>query len=486
MKIPRTGNFLLPTALLVFTVLLSRSGFVNLPADGVQGAEMDKLFYYTVNTVLWLSLAYLFNVMLNAFIWGGLIRMKSGSVIGKTLQDFIAILVYLIFISVIFFAVYQVEYNSAILSILLLALFVGSILRPKILSLAGAKYLSAERAYNLGDWIDIINKSGKVVVSGEVYDISRKGVRIKTESNSINFIPNNIIENELIIRNYWGTNKETEFEVTFIIDYSVSVERAKRVLLAGAKQAIREKGLLKSPEPQVIVKNTVSNGIEYAVKYWIVPWEDISPGAAKDKIISIVISHLTKSGLSLAYPKTDIYYAEMPKRQTSIYSAEDRVQILAGVDLFNSFNNDELSTLSESLSIRMFEKGNRLIEQDKEGTSMFILIEGLLNVFVNSPSGDLIQVAQLSPGQFFGEISMLTGEQRSATVKASTDVLVFEIGKNDIAPILDGRMEIIEEISEVVAERHQINIGKLKEHEVKKEHLIGAMVNKIRHFFGIK
>lgn len=485
MKIPRTGNFLLPSALLIFTFLLSKSGFFNQPPTGAEGVLMDKLFYYVIHSILWFSLAYLINVIFNTFIWGGLIRLKSSSIVGKTLQDFIAVLIYLIFIAVIVFSVFDIEYSPVVLFLLLLALFIGSIVRPKILSLSGSKYLSSERAYNIGDWIELINRNGSTVAVGEVFDISRKGTRIKTETNSIILIPNHLIEEELIIKNYWGIKKETQFEVTLTLDFTVSVDRAKRILLAGAKQAILEKGLLQNPEPEVIVKGTVDKGIEYGVKYWIVPWEDISPETAKDKIITIVMTHLNKSGLTLAYPKTDVFYTEMPKRQTNIYALEDRVKILGEVDLFNSFTNDELLKLSESLDYKTFGKNAELIEQGKDGDSMFILVEGLLNVFVKSSGNDLIQVAQLSPGQFFGEVSMLTGEQRSATVIASTEVLVFEIGKKDIAPILDARKEIIEEISKVVSERHQINVGKLKEHELKKEHLVSAMVNKIKSFFGI-
>jgi CRP-like cAMP-binding protein/small-conductance mechanosensitive channel len=485
MKYPRFTDYLFPSLLFFAVLLLSQSGLFNYPSSDTKGAEMDKLFFYVINSSLWISLAFLINTALRVFVWGSLIKIKTGSIFGKTIQDFITVLIYTIAIGIIVTNVFFIEFNASMIFILLVLLFLGTIFHPKLVSLISTKYLSSEHPYNLNDWIEILSKDGKSVITGEVYDISRKGTRLKTESNSIVLIPNYLIESEYVIRNYWATNKKVEFEVEFVIDNAVTVERAKRILIAASKQAILQKGLLKIPEPQVHVKDVSHNGIVYSIKYWIIPWEDISPREAKDIIISIVLEHLSKSGINLAYKKLDVFTAEMPKRNMSIYSSKDRYRILNDIELFTSFTKEELKELSNNLEVCKVSRSDSLITQGEVGNSMFILLEGLLNVFVQTENGNNIQVGELHPGQFMGEVSLLTGEKRSASVIASTDSLVFELTKEALQPILEKRVELVDHLSKVISQRHDLNIELIKQHESNKFSKTELVIAKIKEFFGI-
>ena len=98
---------------------------------------------------------------------------------------------------------------------------------------------------------------------------------------------------------------------------------------------------------------------------------------------------------------------------------------------------------------------------------MFIIVEGLLNVFVGD-SERQVKVAQMLSGEFFGELSLLTGQARTATVIAATDVILYEISKENILPLLVQKPEIAEIISKVVAER-ELRTSKAYEHLAKKE-----------------
>ena len=66
-------------------------------------------------------------------------------------------------------------------------------------------------------------------------------------------------------------------------------------------------------------------------------------------------------------------------------------------------------------------------------------------------------VATLQPGSFFGEMSLLTGERRSATVRAATDCCGLELSKNAFVGIVAKHPEILERISEIIAQRQQEN-----------------------------
>ena len=122
---------------------------------------------------------------------------------------------------------------------------------------------------------------------------------------------------------------------------------------------------------------------------------------------------------------------------------------------------------------------------------MFIVAEGLVYVYVErADSGDAVQVNQLIPGEFFGEISLLTGELRTATVKAAVDSLVYEITKDDLELILDKRPEIAEHLTQVIA-RHRLRTVEalqnltVEQQEVEIQHFAAQLLHKMRHFFEV-
>ena len=92
---------------------------------------------------------------------------------------------------------------------------------------------------------------------------------------------------------------------------------------------------------------------------------------------------------------------------------------------------------------------------------------------------------------FFGEMSALTGEPRSALVVAATDALVFEITKTQIAALIRNRPELAEKIAEVVTERKLRNSqavakASLSTTMVKKKSLTAQLMSKMLSFFGLK
>ncbi|MCG8687825.1 MAG: hypothetical protein MI892_23310, partial [Desulfobacterales bacterium] len=84
--------------------------------------------------------------------------------------------------------------------------------------------------------------------------------------------------------------------------------RAKRILLAGAKAAMGQMGLLETPEPSVIVADIVNHDVEYKVRYWFTPWTDMAPGMAKDFVTASILEHLKKADIVPAYPRQDIFF----------------------------------------------------------------------------------------------------------------------------------------------------------------------------------
>jgi CRP-like cAMP-binding protein len=117
--------------------------------------------------------------------------------------------------------------------------------------------------------------------------------------------------------------------------------------------------------------------------------------------------------------------------------------------------------------------------------------EGLLYVYMTqAETGTLRKVAELSPGQFFGEIALLTGEPRSTTVQAETEALVYELTKEDMELVLAKRPELAERLTEIIAQ-HRLHDAEFmhqlpaEQQAVEVQHFAAQLLAKMRRFFTV-
>ena len=166
--------------------------------------------------------------------------------------------------------------------------------------------------------------------------------------------------------------------------------------------------------------------------------------------------------------------------------------LLDRVELFRGLTVAERSQLSGKMLERHFLEGSTIIKSGDPGDSMFVLCEGLLEVRMSLKAGlPDSRVANLQAGMFFGEMSALTGEPRSATIVAATEAMVFEISKEHIAPLLHSRRELAELIAQAVTSRKLLNselaakAGAMTM-TTKKSSITAQLVGKMLDFFGLK
>jgi CRP-like cAMP-binding protein len=137
-----------------------------------------------------------------------------------------------------------------------------------------------------------------------------------------------------------------------------------------------------------------------------------------------------------------------------------------------------------------FGKDEKLIRQGDIGDSMFILVEGQANV-VFERNGSSKLVASLSAGDCFGEMSLLTGEKRSATVVAHTDCEVVEIARPVLAKSLKQSPELLKELSQLLAKRQMENDGALAAEttetglKARETKIAAGFLDKLRSFFEL-
>jgi small-conductance mechanosensitive channel/CRP-like cAMP-binding protein len=481
-----------PFTILIFfasTALLNKDFLFQFSAEAI--SQSQKVLAYAIQIGIWLSAAHFINRFVNVVIWDGFVRNAIGTAIPRLLKDVLGIFLYIVAITGIVGFVFHQSVTAFWATSGVVGLVLGLALKNMILDVFTGLAINIDRPYKIGDWIEVHNVGADGYLRGKVLETNWRTTRLHTIDDSLVVLPNSVLGEKAVI-NFWGSGPTSRFETIYCLDFSIPPERALRVLLAAVKAVAGEKGILTEPAPRVLIGGTNAMGTEYIVLFWMKEWDiyDITLGGAKSLINQSVLAHLNHAGITPAYPKQDLYYAEMPARHLDSKSLEDRTKLLGNTELFQPLEHDELRQLAASMKQTHFKNGDKLIRQGDTGNSMFILSEGLLHVFINSNQngGHELKVGQIIPGQFFGEMSLLTGEMRSATIVAATDVIAHEITKNNIENLLSDREELFEMLSTVIAERkvrnsQQLAAASVEERIEQTQSMANQIMTKMKAFF---
>ncbi len=442
---------------------------------------LDTLLAFT-----WLGFASLLNRLIRVFLWENLgrkILQRSPPQLLIQLGNFI---VYLIVISLIISHVYEKSVGSFWAASGALGVVVGLALRNLIMDTFSGLALQMERPFKVGDWIRVYTRMGEF--TGRVEDTNWRATRLWKTDRSVIVIPNSTITTT-VMENLNGEDQVGRFELMFELDYKVPTEKAIRVLNAALIESIGDKGPLASPAPKVRLDSIGEYGMTYLARYYLDP-NKVSPSKARHTIYVNTCEHLKGAGLTLAFPKYDIFTARMPWRQQDWDYNKDRARLLAYIDLFKYLEPYELEFIANRAELLELKPNRNVIVQGEKGDSMYVVSEGLLDVYVEFPDTEKpVNVARLSPGAFFGEKSLLTGEPRSATIVSATPVVMCRISSECMRELIVAKPKLAETVSEAVALRDIHNREHYEELSLQERKKLVAdeaasFLNRMKQFFS--
>lgn len=205
--------------------------------------------------------------------------------------------------------------------------------------------------------------------------------------------------------------------------------------------------------------------------------------------------HLHRAGLKLPFPIREIYTHQVdPLSEADQHHVqiEQIVRALRQIELLAVLENAELHTLAEHVGARLYGRGEVLARQGDIGDTFFIIRSGRVRIDVDDILGDTmaaVTVNHLGPGDFFGELALLTGAARGATVTAVEDTEILLVARQDLAPLLQANPELPERLGAVLARRLEMNQAALATRTASDAptELLSrpTLVGRIRHLFGL-
>ncbi|WP_370338351.1 cyclic nucleotide-binding domain-containing protein [Parvularcula marina] len=432
-----------------------------------------------------LSVALVIDGIVRVFFWKGYLANVMGAKVPRLLPLTVSILIF----GAALFHILQNQLGFSLGGALaasgFLAVIIGFALRSVILDLFSGLAISIDRSYAVGDWISVTSRDFEEPVYGLVTEIDWRTTRLMLEDGR-SFIMPNSIGGVFTITNHSQPVGPKRLEVTIHLPHETPTERARKLLLGAAMKAIEgAEGLHASPAPSVLVTEVTTDGIEYQVRFYA-DIHRLSPSIARSILRTGLLEAV--AGNDLRIPPAQIELSDPRDRKPQSRASVDAEAAIRQTRLFGSvLNEDELASLAAAATRRHFSSSHPMIEEGAEGSSLFILLSGAAVVQRRNGHDTAHALATLSTGDVVGEMSLLTGETRTASVIARSDLEALEISKQALAPILKKRPELAEDLSALLAQRagEQADHDRLPTDDKAPAHAPAGIGARIRSFFSL-
>ncbi len=291
------------------------------------------------------------------------------------------------------------------------AVVIGFALQDTLGNAFAGLAIQMEKPFRVGHWIAVGSFEGRVA------EITWRATKLRTKTGNFVVVPNNIISKEAIT-NYSEPSAPTRLQVEVGASYLTPPGEVKAALEEAVANCRR---VLKTPAPDVLLVEFSSSAITYRVRFWIDDYE--RDERTRDEVRTAIYYALHRHAIEIPWPIQVQYERDEPTAEPAADQMVSRARRLARVGIFASLADAERERLAASARERLYGDGEAIVRQGQQGSSLFVVSSGRASVTVD-PGGEL---ATLGEGDYFGEMSLLTGEPRSATVSASGDCRVFEI-----------------------------------------------------------
>ena len=364
---------------------------------------------------------------------------------------------------------YQVPLTAALATSGLITAIIGLALQGNLSNVVSGIFLNLEKPFEKNDWITV---DGQL---GQVKNISWRTTNLVSIDNMEITIPNDKLAQATVIN---LARNDPNFSSGGFVTYDPIVvhprhnpENIMALLKDALAKAVPADKRSFFGYTDVWFGGAKDGGLEFWIAYDCL---DRALLFSQRSSIMMSINHvLTKAGVTMSVghilqtikPDASLLaiqdYSQDQRTYDKLYAPAHNVYLesqkpefwFRRVNLFKALNDEEFTLISSASDKRFFREGELIIKQGAQGSSMFLIAEGVVEVSLKNDSENEIIVGNLTIGEVFGEMSLLTGAPRVATAKAKRPVVLFEINKEIFSKILKNNDAVLESLSQILASR---------------------------------
>lgn len=371
------------------------------------------------------------------------LRERRGTTVSTIFRDVASVVIYFLIILAVLRLMLDINLASLIATSAVLTAILGLAFQDVLGSVISGLVLELEDPFGRNDWVQVGSVEGQVIETGW------RTTRIRTRVNQLVTVPNTYLARELVV-NYSRPDPRFGDTLKFEAAYEAPPHTVKQAVGA---VLTAEGAVLNQPPFEVRTNGYNESGIEYAIRYWIDDYGEIE--RIRNRIMTNLWYSLRRAGVRIPFPARDVFvYSDAP---SAALEKGDIAAAIEGVPWFRPLGEEGVRQLATRSRRRLFGDTESIVREGDEGNSFFIIEHGSVRVMLEQTDKKPgHQIAQLGRGDYFGEMSLLAGDRRTATVVAEGDVAVLEIGFEAFQEIVAADPAVLEPISQLAARRSDV------------------------------
>jgi len=354
-------------------------------------------------------------------------------------RDLATVVVYSVVVLAVLHAM-SVDVTALITTSAIVTAVIGLALQETLGNVFSGLSLQLQKPFEPGDW----NRFGSTL--GRVQGIGWRSTSLVTRALETLHVPNGVLARE-VVTNYRGTALGDELFVG--VSYATPPNVVKEVIV----EVLREcSDVVAMPPPVVQVVDYGDFAVKYRLRFWM---QDYSrQESVRDTIMTSVWYALRRNTIEIPFPIRDVYVRQAagPAIEPEVVQ-QQRLAALRAVDFLAEIDDDDLGILRSNLTDAVFGRGEIICREGDPGDAFFVLRRGDVEVVARGAGGQETHVADLAAPAFFGEMALLTGEPRAATVRAKADAEVLVVERQGFEELFKKRPNVAAAVSEVLARR---------------------------------
>jgi small-conductance mechanosensitive channel len=405
--------------------------------------ESDGRLIKTVQTLLWVCVIHAALSLLNVMLFEEAEADTWRSKVPKLLIDLARLILILLGTAIVLATVWNADLAGLATALGVSSIVIGLALQDTLGSVTSGIALLFEQPFSVGDWLRV----GDFV--GQVIDINWRAVRLQTLEREMLVIPHKVISAE-IIRNFSQPLRLHAERIKLGFSYSNPPNLAKQVLTA---TAIGTPGILNHPLPQVFTLAYDDSAITYEVKFFIQDYGDLEE--IRDRFMTRVWYAAQRHGLSIPFPIRTLYHFDGPTtdaQQTTQRFTDSLQSIPAFVPIELQLADQ---SPSQDLRLQHFGAGEKVMRQGEMSDALYIIVSGQVRLTVLDRSGSEREVLILKAGEFFGMITLFSGDPSAMSVTALGDLEVMRLSATLVNHMIERQPTFARELSQVLEMRRR-------------------------------
>ncbi len=369
---------------------------------------------------------------------------------------------------------------------------IGLSLQSTLGSVIGGLALQVDDSLSEGDWIELESKT-----QGQIKKVRWRHTVIETRDWDTLIVPNSVLLNQTIkiLGKREGQPRLHRMWVYFNVDFRTAPSRVVEVV-DDALRAATIPGVAKDPPPNTVCMDLARDHRDsfalYATRYWLTDFAQDDPTSSA--VRQHVYTALKRARIPLAIPAAALFVSNEHAERTARKHETERAlarEALLNVDIFRGLSDDELDELVDSIQVAPFAKGAIVTRQGARANWLYVLTQGHVEVRVAGEDGSTRRVNTLKAPSFFGEMALMTGSAREATVVALEDVQCLRVDREAFGKLLERRPELADEVAAILAER-RVALDAAREHlnaadrNSRVEGERKRILTSVKEFFGLE